>query len=216
MKVLVLLSVLLASTWAYSQDDAQPEVPYEYAEYWGYANVIKWDVGMIGRGTFMLNYERMLLPAVSAEIGAGITYSDFMFFGRETLKKNIDYSDRYGTRKSYGPALAARIKIYPRIIDDMQGVYLSFGGQWRQYRSYAKLPEERLVVNNTLGADFCIGWQVNSESVSGLSADFFFGLGIRDFKAQYYTKEIEADKTLRVLKINRPVLLAGLRLGLPF
>jgi hypothetical protein len=66
----------------------------------GLQNMLKWNISLLGRGVFMLNYERSIGKNISIEIGAGITYSDFIFtqyydvgsFKKQAYASNINSS----------------------------------------------------------------------------------------------------------------------------
>ncbi len=218
MKILLISLFILLGTNTIAQDNQinqdtlRSEIVTRSSR--GMTNEIKWDVGMLGRGIFILNYEHAVFSWLSPEIGLGITHTDFIYAG-EVATGIFPYTYSYDRTSRYGFAYSGALRFYPRKMDNMKGIYLSLGVQGRYFRFSS--PKEKDFDGysevNMYDARFVGGWQKQSEYVEDLTWDLYFGVGIRTIKDHYY----DADKrSMEIGSSEHPILIAGVKLGLPF
>lgn len=124
-----------------------------------YKNLIKWNYTLLGRGMFLLNYERHLANNFTLEIGAGVTYSDFIFTTFYEAKNDF-HATTQASNSPGGAFVTTRVvqtlgdnstkkfgfgaEISPRFYfdkDEFQGFYLSPYMSYRKY-NYACSVEE--------------------------------------------------------------------------
>jgi hypothetical protein len=160
-------------------------------------NSIKWNWSLLTRGVFLINYERYIGGNFSIEIGAGLTYRDFLFeftksLGGDTIKGfsgNTDISD-FGSAspKECGEA---GLRYYPSGYDNMEGVYLEATVSYRSY-SFPN-PTYQPVVGgsgyvpgyNFLDEQFKFGY-VASSWASDITGEFYVGIGWRNATVNTY------------------------------
>lgn len=190
------------------EDTKAIDVPYESV----YHNNIKWNVGMLGRGTFMLEYERELTKHFTLESGLGVTYSDILGLFAEDMYD--DYHEDYLYTRKYGPALSMRARFYPTEVVDMEGFYVSLAGQARWYNRDLQVENEIFNAGSSMSDfHFAMGWQEEGFLFDDITIDFYFGVAVRNLTSRYYDY---SDDIIITEKTNRPALIFGLKYGYPF
>lgn len=174
-------------------------------------NVVKWNIGLLGRGAFFAEYEREIFPMMSIESGLGITYLDGVNFIYQDM--NGDGSSYYQT-PGYGPAVSLRTRFYPSEMNDMEGFYASIAGQARWYNNKTILDSKTYNTGTAMkDVHFALGWQLESYMFDELYYDFYFGVALRSIKEHYVNgtkRKVESET------INRPAFVLGFKLGYPF
>jgi hypothetical protein len=160
-------------------------------------NCLKWNWSVLTRGVFLFDYEIYLGSNLSLEVGAGITYRDFLFewtktIGGDTIQQfssNTNTSD-FGTAT---PKISgeAGLKYYPSGFDNMEGIYLEATISYRSY-SFPN-PGYTPVVGgngyvpgyNFLDEEFKFGYDA-SRWFSDFTTEFYIGIGIRNATVNTY------------------------------
>lgn len=117
-----------------------------------YQNVLKWNYCLLGRGVFMINYERQIKNNFTFEFGVGMTFADFVFTtyyemgnlslrgyppttstsGGNTIEKRLLINPFEESVKTTGFAFEVSPKYYFDK-DEFEGFYLS---PYLSYRKY--------------------------------------------------------------------------------
>ena len=182
-------------------------------------NIFKWNIGMLGRGAFEMDFERCISKKFTVEAGAGVTYIDLM---GEAFAANSDFSFDNATLK-YGPLLTCDLKFYPKTVFGFEGTYISVPFRIRNYYSTQKLSYyvNNIQVTNTFNRNrnhseygFIVGYQ--SGDYWDLTWDYFFGIGINSSNSSipvYDDNDIpHQNSEHKVL----PVIFFGFKMGFPF
>ena len=185
---------------------------------------IKWNYCLLARGVFMLNYENLLDPKLSIEVGAGFTYRDLLY---ETSKATYFLGN--GFKPNVRFALEAGVRFYPQEQDDFEGIYLSPMISYRSYSfsvdnnssqyTYPTLPGFNLGYRFT-DLQLKFGYQYESGAMDiDVLSDFYFGVALRNVTTSYY-KEDKTGSSLTLIPITKktsfPTLLIGCKLAIPF
>lgn len=187
-------------------------------------NIIKWNLSMLGRGAFEMDYERCISDKLTFEVGAGLTYIDFI---REVSANSDDFTFE-NTKFKYGPLLTADLKFYPKTVLGFEGMYVSIP---IRYRGYSSDKEITYNILNLYGIDqnvtstfhnnaqhFEYGFIVGSQTGNywDLTWDYFFGVGLNSmtlnqpvFDDNQVPSQVSEHRT-------RPIIFFGFKLGLPF
>ncbi len=200
--------------------DIQKDIKYD-------KNIVKWNIGMICRGAFEMDYERSISDKFTFEFGAGITYRD-LFYNLLTELEN-DFSSE-NTKYKYGPLLSCGIRFYPQSVLGFDGLYISIPLRYRYYtadktvtynnNSSGNYVDYTAVFKNNhehFEAGFIIGRQTGNDW--DLTFDSYIGIGINSVNS---TKPIYSDvgnfsiPIQQSETISRPFLLLGVKVGLPF
>jgi hypothetical protein len=181
-------------------------------------NMIKWNYWMIGRGAFLMEYERSLKQKLSIEGGLGLTYRDFIFeFFREISSDDWDYYENKSI--NLGIMAQAGIRYYP-VDGDMEGFYVSGLLRYRKYN----LNGDIAYFNFTnMNADF--GYQMTEtcfligrqweDFLLDVTGDFYMGVSY-EFASYHQPSEINGIWHMQKVNKNLPALLFGMKIGLPF
>ncbi|MFI5164053.1 MAG: hypothetical protein ACHQHP_02275 [Bacteroidia bacterium] len=185
-------------------------------------NLIKWNYSLVTRGVFLLNYELILSDKLSGEVGAGLTYRDFIF---EVLKHSefIDYTN---TKVNF--AFEGALRFYPKGNKNFEGLYLSPA---ISYRSYSFAPQQELYGSyfgynnsfspgyNFLDLQLKFGYQYESWWLDDLTTDFYIGFGYRSATVKYYevnTNSYSNAVTAVTKTDSYPQALLGFKIGIAF
>jgi hypothetical protein len=108
-------------------------------------NVIKWNASILSRGVFLLNYERAITDNFSLEVGAGVSYQDFLYgesknINSETSSLMINGQTINDKTISPGFALEISPRYYPQS-NDMDGFYFSPFARIREYNATITDPQ---------------------------------------------------------------------------
>lgn len=198
-------------------------------------NSLKWNWSLLTRGVFLINYERYLGSNLSLEVGAGITYRDFLFeltksVGGDTVEQ---FSSNTNTSEfgSASPKLCGEvgIKYYPGGFDNMEGVYLEATVSYRSY-SFPN-PTYTPLIGGTgyvpgysfIDEQFKFGYTA-SNWFSDFTTEIYIGIGIRNATVNSYQDvttynqfqdPVEAYKPI-TLHSTYPQPLLGFKIGYPF
>lgn len=180
-------------------------------------NAMKWNWSLLSRGVFMLNYERELKPWISLEVGAGLCYRDFIFEG-------IDESEFYDLNESstaiIKPAFESRVRVYPFLLDDMEGFYCSLAYLKRNYAFENDVDDVIYESSYRFNeSQFLVGWQYESFWIDNILADFYFGVGLRNYKTKSYDEDYingSASYLLNEEDGSKPAFYLGWKLTVPF
>ncbi len=180
-------------------------------------NAVKWNWSLLSRGVFMLNYERELKPWISLEVGAGLCYRDFIYEGMEDLWM---YEGDESSTAIIKPAFETRVRLYPFLLDDMEGFYCSLGYINRNYGLETDwndvIYESSYKFNES---QFLVGWQYESFWIDNILADFYFGIGLRNYKLKTYDEEYINGSSSYLLNEkdgSKPAFYMGWKLTVPF
>jgi hypothetical protein len=195
---------------------------------------LKWNWSLLGRGVFLLNYEVYLGGNFSLEVGAGITYEDFLFEftkseGGDSIQQfsSNENSSQFG---SPSPKICGEggLKYYPGGYDNMEGFYLEGMLSYRSY-SYPN-PAFSPVIN---GNGFTPGYKFLDEQLkfgyiatswfSDVTGEFYIGVGIRNATVDTYQDatpytiaKYGPGFTTVVLHTTYPQVLLGFKLDYMF
>lgn len=151
-------------------------------------NLVKWNYSLLSRGVFLLNYEISLQDKITAEAGLGVTYRDFIF---EVVR--FDSVLEYKNVKT-GLAVEGCIRFYPKGHKYFEGIYLSpgisyrnykFGPQSQLYRTYSGYNPAFEPGYDFMDVQVKFGYQYESYWTD-LMADFYIGFGYRNATVNYY------------------------------
>jgi hypothetical protein len=185
-------------------------------------NYLGWNLYLLGRGAFVLGYERILHPKHALNIDVGLTYRDFIYEGinTETLES--------GSAKT-GHYVAASYKFYPKDYSDFDGgVYLSPGFINRSYSVSYDVTYNNGVSSRTTKVDgsysmteylFKMGYVRESDWFDDLISDFYIGVGSRSITRNTYdvVSTGNVDKIVTGTTTKRvPALYVGLKIGFTF
>jgi hypothetical protein len=178
-------------------------------------NCIKWNYGMLVRGAFVINYERLITDKFTFEVGAGITYRDFLSeFSRST---GYFSTNDLKTETKIGCYFDGSFRYY--FSEGLfEGVYTS---PFVRYRKYNITETQEDNYNLPAGYKFTecgllFGFQ-EEKDYSGIWKDIYFGLGYRILEIQ---DKNYSNETLKYYteskKYKYPAILFGVKLALPF
>ncbi len=186
-------------------------------------NAIKWNWSLLGRGVFMLNYERELKPWLSVEGGLGLCYQDWMFEASKGIEDILfdSYNDSENAVAIIKPAFEGRVRFYPFQLNDMEGFYCSLGYSRRNYKFETDLEgilyHTGYHINDT---QFMVGWQYESWWIDNILADFYLGIGMRGYTYSFIDKsENNASTDSYIIAEetgNNPAFFCGFKLSIPF
>jgi hypothetical protein len=187
-------------------------------------NYIKWNYSLIGRGVFLLNYEKPVAKLFSTEVGVGVTYRDFIF---------ESFYDRYTPKfvsqsAGLGFALEGGARFFPAGFDNFEGFFLSPVISFRRYNVPV---DEKLIQGNSAttlkqGYDFTdlqfkIGYAYESWWFDDIVSEFYAGVAMRYATSRYYTEGSytpNGQQTLipNTVNFKYPQFLMGMKIGVPF
>jgi hypothetical protein len=192
--------------------DMQKDIVYE-------KNMVKWNMGMLLRGAFEMDFEHCLTDKFTVEVGAGVTYVDLASYAVSN-DADLDFEN---TTFKYGPVFAGDIKFYPHSAPGFEGMYFSIPVRIRDYYSEKKLTYNinNISVTNTFNSDykhFEFGFIVGNQSGDywDVTWDYFFGIGINSTSSNtpvYSINDIPVQTTQN--KVT-PVIFCGFKLGFAF
>jgi len=186
-------------------------------------NCIKWHYSLLGRGIFLMDYERPISPKFSIEVGAGLTFRDFIF---EAFRS--DYFELGSDDFKFGYALEAGARFYPKEADEFTGFYVSPMVSYRKYNVPQIVSSGSQSSSSTFSPgynftdlQFKIGFCYESLWDFDLLGEVYFGVGVRYAKVSYYGVQYNSMTGVGVYtpmekKLQLPQLMAGLKFGLPF
>jgi len=195
-------------------------------------NCIKWNIGILSRGVFLFNYERVISEHFSIEAGVGATYQDY-FYGLnsdlETTGSSL-FNDNSNTKNQQvikpGFAIELSPRIYPRD-GYMEGFYFAPIFRFRKYNYMYDSPQfyndstnmyQTIKGSQNLGHTsteygFLIGYQTDQSYWYDMTWDYYFGVS---YRTNSY-KDLSYNGTSLTL-INKqntiPTILFGIKVGL--
>lgn len=186
-------------------------------------NFFGWNVYLLGRGAFVLGYERILHPKHGITIDAGLTYRDFIYEGY-----NDDLFDEAEVK--VGHYVAASYKFYPKDYNDFDGgLYLSPAVA---NRAYSRTNTVSYYYNgtNSKTAEVDVGYNVTEYSfrmgyvresfIDDLIADFYMGVGGRQITSNSYDVVTDNGGVQRIVATKDtkklPALYLGFKIGFTF
>ena len=179
-------------------------------------NCVKWNLGMLTRGTFMFDYERSVTDFMTVEGGIGLTYRDYVF---EAFDDNSEvYSLDEGRRSPKGGlALETSLKFYPGQLGNFEGLYFSPTVRYRNYNFDMKQIADLGYSNVNLGYNFTeFGLVLGNQGedwVDLVTLEYYCGVVYRTGNKTYY--DISQSKSITE-KLSAPLLVFGVRIGVPF
>jgi len=187
-------------------------------------NLIKWNIGLLARGAFEIDYERAIGDKFTIEVGVGVTYNDWMYFAINQMYDFSDATDKY----KYGALFTAGLRFYPNSVVGFDGFYISLPFRYRNYLSTREITyyidngiynnqEYTTTLNNNhkhTEFGFIIGSQTgNSWDVT---LDYYFGIGISSLEKTYPVSNYNAPPVQMHSNSIKPVIYCGFRIGIPF
>jgi hypothetical protein len=198
--------------------DSQKDVVYE-------KNIVKWNMGMLLRGAFEMDYERCLSEKFTIEVGAGVTYMDFLY----SVISDIDNYTREGVTSKYGYLLMGDIKFYPQDVLGFDGLYISVPIRYRTYYSdrqitYSIYDQTTGMTNSYsnvfknnhehLEYGFIVGRQTGNDW--DITWDTYFGVGISSVNSNKPLDDNNGIPQQISEHRSKPFIFIGFKLGLPF
>ncbi len=185
-------------------------------------NLIKWNIGMLGRGAFEIDFERCINDNFTFELGVGITYIDITK-DINILRVNDNFSFENTTFK-YGPLFMADLKFYPRKVIGFDGFYISVPIRYRSYFAEKKLTYHvdnnsvtEIFLNNSRHFEY--GFIVGSQSGDywDVTWDWFFGMGLNSSYSNSPVTDYNNNKPSQISEHQvRPVIFLGVKMGFAF
>lgn len=188
-------------------------------------NCLKWNWSLLGRGVLAFNYERLISSKLSFELGAGLTYMDFLY---EAVH---DGDGMNGDSKSYdvtlGPYIEGNLRFYP-VEGDLEGFYLSPFIRYRGYNLSTTFDDSGLPANsgknsynsgyNMTDIGFNIGIQ-RETWITGVMVESYFGVAYRYRVVNNpYVDYVNSNPVVIQEKTSKwiPALTIGFKIGIPF
>ena len=187
-------------------------------------NLVKWNIGMLARGTFEIDYERCIGDKFTIEAGVGVTYMDFMY----TALFDIDNIGSGNSKYKYGPLFTADLKFYPNSVLGFDGFYISIPVR---YRSYLSTQEVSYYIDNTFGNSqeftkelennhkhtefgFVIGSQTGNDW--DITFDYYLGIGIGKVVKTSPVNDHNTIPYQETTTSTKPCFYCGMKIGIPF
>jgi len=179
-------------------------------------NCIKWNWSLIGRGVFALNYEHSITSKLSFELGAGLTYRDFLYEAGQGDDALGSDSKSYDVK--LGPYVEGNLRFYPAE-GDLEGFYLSPFLRYRSYNIKANMENSVYPAGyNITDIGFNIGIQ-RETWITGVMVESYFGVAYRYRSADRpyidysgTSNIVVQDKTQKWV----PAITLGFKIGVPF
>lgn len=200
------------------QDLQTPKVKHAYND----QNYFSWNLYLLGRGAFVLGYERVLHPKHSVNVDLGLTYRDFIYEGLKT--ETLD-----GGSAKTGHYVSAAYKFYPNEYNDFDGgLYLSPGIINRAYsvtidaEYYDGTDTKTAQVDGSYSMTeyfFKMGYVRESAFFDDLITDIYIGVGSRSVTNHTYevTSSSGIDEVVTMKETTRvPAFYLGLKIGFTF
>jgi hypothetical protein len=152
-------------------------------------NCLKWNWSVITRGEFLINYEIYLTGNLSAELGIGITYEDFLY---ETTYNQT--SANFASNSAYGaasPSLGGEggLRYYPRGYNNMEGIFLEATLSYRAYSfpnsNFTPISGKLVPGYDFFDCQFKFGY-VTTSWFNDFVTEFYIGIGIRNATVRSY------------------------------
>lgn len=178
------------------------------------ANCVKWNLALIGRGVFLFNYERMFFDQLTIELGFGATIRDYIYeaIALDMLLVEDFYREDIIVNKGFAFEIGPRF--FPGGYENFNGVYFQPLYRLRKYYQYLKHDID--VGYSFRDACFIMGFQYDSWDWN-INWDIYFGAGISSLEfVELEYNEIDDDYESKRYRKDRPLLLFGLKVGLPF
>ncbi|PKP22682.1 MAG: hypothetical protein CVU05_02905 [Bacteroidetes bacterium HGW-Bacteroidetes-21] len=190
-------------------------------------NLVKWNIAMLARGAFEMDYERCLSDKFTVEVGAGITYFD-PFYSIYSEISGFGYSTYSGDRTlKYGPLFAGALRFYPDDVTGFEGLYVSIPLRYRAYVSDVEVTYTNSnngvnnIITNTFKNNhshfeygFTVGYQ--SGNYYDLVWDYFIGVGINTNNSTFPAYDDNSIPFQYSEKKSKPTFFLGFKMGLPF
>jgi len=191
----------------------------------------KWNYCLLSRGMLFFNYERMISsPKCSYEIGAGITYRDFVF-----EKFNDEYKFNNASNIKFGYAVEGAIRYYfsygYTTQTEFYGFFISPVFSFRKY----DIPQNIIFpINNQLSTSFNPGYSFSDFQLKighigsslfeemtyrvDLVSEIYVGIAMRYAKINYHENIYDnttgiGQTNLRTGKKYIPQFLIGIKFG---
>jgi len=247
MKKNLLLIFITISSIAFSQDagttriqvfkpadgspkDVTPKDSASMADH----NVIKWNYFLLGRGVFLINWEFRVTGNLTAELGLGLTYRDFVFefskyqlFGTQN-SSGVDATSPWADcTPKVNPCGEAGLRYYLTGFDDFEGFYISGALSYRPYTfTAAPITDPNTIQVGSitpsysfLDFQFKVGYQIQSRS-SSFTYDSYIGVGYRSADMKYYNSVLETNGMIENVATSGnqsfPQFLFGAKIGYTF
>lgn len=230
---LLLIGISLISCALYSQDTSKATITtYEafnpqsidpQTDVKKDLQLLKWNISLLSRGAFHLNYERALTKLFSVEAGAGIAYRDYQteLFHLDIYDFSNDFYDQDFT-VAPGFSFDVNPRVYPE--GTLDGFY--FGPCFR-YRKYNISVEDYQYYNEVISSTitipgtsnvgysnkeigFLIGYQSDSWW-SDIVMDYYFGVTLN---TQKYNEINSISGGFDSKQKTVPAILLGLKIAL--
>lgn len=168
-------------------DESDAQSREQMNKYAAIKNYVYLNPYLIGRGAFVMGYERMLSPIHALNGEFGLTYRDFIYegFGEKDISDDAEVAP--------GKYVSVNYKLYPSQNQDYDGnFYISPGFIHRSYNltemvSFNGGEEEAKVGYSMTDLSLKLGYVYESWLFdSGLIVDVYMGFGLRNIKEHTY------------------------------
>lgn len=154
-------------------------------------NLVKWNYSVTTRGVFLMNYEFVMTERLTCEVGAGLTYRDFIYEATQNSML-LEYRN-----PNVNFAVEGGFRLYPKKHIQFEGIYLSPVVSFRKYSfdpqkelygggNYAGYDPSFSPGYSFLDAQFKFGYQYESWWIDDVTTDFYIGFCLRNATAKYY------------------------------
>jgi hypothetical protein len=174
-------------------------------------NFVQWDIFALGRGAFVLDYERKINNYLGIQVAAGPTFLDLSLDGLDQLfESDVNYKA--------GLYVGGALKIYPKEMFDFEGVYVSPTVRYRTYkRQYSG--ETDFLTKKVTDFALIVGYQY--ESWSYVTWNWFAGFGWSlknsvDRIEEWDNNSNSYSVSYEPVKKNGPLFIIGTSLGFTF
>lgn len=186
-----------------------------------FKNNIKWNISMLGRGAFLINYERLITKKISLESGISLNYRDYILEGDWQDNNYFFPPENKEAKAKIGIGFEFAPRFYPKE-GNLEGLYISPAIRYRSYNVSVINPRlsgntfegEYDVSYQTTDLAFIIGSQWES-FILECTAEYYFGVGYRQNAYKKVTEDsgiIEFEDKTEMY----PCILFGFKLGVNF
>ena len=183
-------------------------------------NCIKWNSFLMPKGVFNINFERMVSPNISLELGAGLTYRDYIFeLSNDGVFDFMFNDDRY--TRSYGPMFSMSMRYY-MTGGNLEGAYVAPLVRYRKY-SMNTIPDAASGQGNQkigyrmLEYGLVFGYQWDTWFDWELCREIYVGVGYADqLLHKFDDHDGNSPGSWVEVKQQHPILFFGGTFGIPF
>lgn len=184
-------------------------------------NSVKFNLSLVPRGLFLINYERQLSGSLSLEAGLGVVVaSDFMYVWSSGFRDEFGENTAFDRIPDLSLAYEIGFKLFPSGDGFLEEFYVNPVFSYRTYRFSINSPSGE-EISGTEGynfSDFSLRFGIQTEMwFLDVYADWYVGVGYR----MGQTHDLVYNNTTETYSIDTeelrlPQFLVGVKIALPF